>query len=576
MSVINFSKANCKNCYKCVRECPVKAVKVKDEQAEIVEELCIGCGRCLKVCPKNAKEIKSELETVKYYIKEGYKVIASVAPSFAAAFQFREAGQFVNALKKLGFKYVEQTSVAADIVSKEYSKFYNKDDGKNYITTSCPAANYLIQKYHPKLISDMIPVASPMICHGRMIRKKYGHEHVKVVFIGPCLAKKMEALEGEDIDAVLTFDELLKWFNNEKINLDELESKEFDAKNSKCSIYPINGGVVNTIDKDLKKDIAKNIFTVDGTQNCMEVLSFLEKGEIKNTWIEMNLCDNGCINGPAMPENVGSVYTRKNKIEKYVLQCEKNDKSSIEESVNLNSEDTSQEFHNLSYQFVIPSEEEIKEILSSIGKNKKEDELNCGACGYNTCREKAVAVYNGMAEKNMCLPYMRQRAETLSNLIFDVTPNIIFILNRDLEIVGFNPASESLFNIKKQSIIKKPISVLTDDEDFINVKNTKQNIISKKIFLKGYNKVMLETVLYIKRHNSILVIMSDISNDEKKEKQLQKLKLNTLDMAQEVIDKQMMVAQEIASLLGETTAETKVILTKLKKIVQNEEVELNE
>lgn len=464
MAVINFSKANCMNCYKCVRECPVKAIKVKDEQAQIVEELCIACGSCLRICPQNAKEIQSELVTVKTYINKGYKVVASVAPAFIGAFKFEHSGQFVNALKKLGFSYVEQTAVGAALISKEYSEFYNKPCKDNYITTSCPGVNYLIQKYHPSLIASMIPVVSPMICHGKTIKERYGEE-TKVVFIGPCLAKKLEAIEDNSIDAVLTFDELNRWFQKERIVLNQLPIENFDAEDLAASIYPITGGISATLDKK----IDKKIFKVDGIDSCIELLTSLEKGEVENTWIEMSLCNNSCINGPAMPEEVESLYLRKYKIEKYVQNCEKNNNNCKGQEISINTAFLKKKFRNLSSSFTIPKEEEIRALLKDIGKTGEKDELNCGACGYNTCREKAIAVYNGMAEKNMCLPYMRQRAEMLTNVIFDVTPNAIFILNNDLDIINFNPSAEILFNVSRDFAIKKPVTILMEDDDFIDV-----------------------------------------------------------------------------------------------------------
>lgn len=567
MSIINFSKANCRNCYKCVRSCPVKAIKVKDEQAQIVEELCIACGQCLRVCPKNAKEIKSEIDVVKEYINGGVKIAVSLAPSFASAFDMDDETQIVTALKKLGFSYVEETSIAATVVSNEYKKFYSKDDDGVYITTSCPAANNLIEKYHPGLIKNMIPVNSPMVCHGKMLKQKYG-DNIKVVFMGPCLAKKMEALDHDSIDAVLTFEELEKWFEAEGINLKKLEASSFDSIGYIAARqYPLIGGIIESIDAPKAKDIYK----VDGIENCLDFLSDIEKNPIKNAFIEINLCGNSCINGPAMTSKEVNCYVRKNRLEKYINECQKFNNNSKQKQYDVSKLDLKNNFKDKSRRLRIPNTDEIKKILSSIGKNTIADELNCGACGYNTCKQKAIAVYNGMAEPYMCLPYMRHRAETVSNLIFDVTPNIIFIINNDLEIISFNPAAENFFNITREFAQGKPVSMIIEDQDFALSMKNQENIISKRVLVKEYNAIVLETAIYLKEHESLLIILNDITNEEKKEEKLQKLKINTLDMAQEVINKQMTVAQEIASLLGETTAETKVILTKLKKIVQGEE-----
>ncbi|HSQ34044.1 MAG TPA: [Fe-Fe] hydrogenase large subunit C-terminal domain-containing protein, partial [Peptostreptococcaceae bacterium] len=368
MDIINFSKADCSNCYRCVRECPVKAIKLKDGQAEIVNSLCIGCGRCLLVCPKNAKQIKSDISIVKKHIRNGDVVVASVAPSFIAAFDFKYPEQFVSALKQIGFSYVEQTAVGAGIISESYNEYYNKDDDKNYITTSCTAVNYLIQHYYPNLVDEMIPVVSPMVCHAKMLKEKYG-QNIKTVFIGPCLAKKLEALREETIDYILTFDEMIKWFENEKIVLDDLEPIPFDLGNKEASLYPITQGIASTLDDSSKKDI----FCVDGIENCIDLLKCMDKGKIKNTFIEMSLCDNSCINGPAMP-NENSVYIRKNKVKKYVQNCRKNN-DNFEIDIEINKDiDISTNFRDLSPIVNIPSEEEIKEILASTGKLKESDE----------------------------------------------------------------------------------------------------------------------------------------------------------------------------------------------------------
>lgn len=566
MSVINFSKANCRNCYKCVRACPVKAVKVKDEQAIIVESMCIGCGQCLRVCPKNAKEVMSELDVVKAYIGRGHKVIASVAPSFAAAFNTEDYRQIVSGIKELGFTGVEETAVAAAIVSEKYREYYEADDGRSYITTCCPSVNYLIKKYYSSLTENMLPVVSPMVCHGKMLKEKYGSDS-KIVFIGPCLSKKMEALEVGCIDAVLTFDELNKWFEAEKIFLDRLEGKDFDSQGEAARLYPTTGGIAVTLDHS-KSD--KDVFRVDGIDNCIDLLESMKRGKIKNTFIEMSLCTNSCVNGPAMTDEFTSSYIKKSRVEKYVSKCEKNNDiaQKIEKFYDL---DLFKEYKSKETKMNTPSQEEIRKILASIGKLVPQDELNCGGCGYNTCRDKAIAVYNGMAEKNMCLPYMRQRAETMSNIIFDLTPNIIMIVNDELEIIEFNPSSENFFNVKQSFAKGKPVSMLMDDSDMILVRESQDDIVSKRIQLKDFNAIMLETILYLEEQNAMLIILNDITNEEEKEEELQRLKMKTIDMAQEVIDKQMRVAQEIASLLGETTAETKVTLGRLKKIVQGED-----
>ena len=325
MGVINFSKANCKNCYSCVRACPVKAVRVKNEQAEIMEERCIICGRCLKVCPKNAKEIESELKVVKEFLQEDNEVAVSIAPSFVAAYGSL-SNKICAGLKKLGFTYVEETAIGAKIITDKYMEYACKTDEKAYITSCCPSVNEFIEKHYPELVSNLIPIISPMQCHGKIIKKKYGIK-TRVIFIGPCLAKKAEAKEENNIDAVLTFEELSRWFNDSKIKLENLEEIPFDTMMGTMKRYPMAGGVTHTL-KD--KNISRQIIHVDGVEDCHDILKAIKDGKFKNALIEMSLCRHGCINGPAMPENDITVHERRQWVEKYAINCEKYNKHTFE------------------------------------------------------------------------------------------------------------------------------------------------------------------------------------------------------------------------------------------------------
>lgn len=565
MGVINFSKANCKNCYSCVRACPVHAVRVKDEQAEIIEQRCIACGRCLKVCPKNAKEIRSELSVVKGLIKNKQKVIVSLAPSFVAAFGDK-SNKICTALRLLGFSFVEETAIGAVVVTREYEKYATQKDGKCYLTSCCPAVNDLIKKHRPQLIDNLIPVISPMVAHARLIKQKYG-EDSKVVFIGPCLAKKLEARDEKSIEAVLTFDELKKWLIDEEIIFDKLEVGYFDAVGETMRNYPISGGIIKSMPKlETKKEIIK----VDGIEDCLEVFDAIMEGRFKDSFIEINLCRHGCIDGPALSDSKYSVYERRQWVKRYAEDCEKNNKNA--DTYDSFVIDNSMKFEANYIPLKQPDYKEIRNILDKIGKRSKEDELNCGTCGYKTCKDKAIAVYNGMAEPTMCLPFMKKKAETLSNVIFDLTPSIIVIVNEELEIIDFNPAAENFFNVKKNIALNLPVSMLIDTSILNEFKEDRQNIFSRKVVLEQQEATVFQSVISVEDHEAILLIMHDISDNIKQVEKLQNMKINAIEMAQQVIDKQMRVAQEIASLLGETTAETKVSLTKLKRLVQGEEV----
>ena len=568
MRIINFSQANCKNCYKCLRHCPLKAIRINNDQAEILEERCISCGRCLVVCPQEARYIKSDIDKVKQFISSGDKVIASIAPSFIAAFDIQEGGQMVAALKKLGFYGVEETAIGAEIITDAYQAEMKKNQSDNMITTCCPAVNDLIEKYYPELIPYMIPMVSPMIAHGKSIRQTYGKD-TKVVFIGPCVAKKYEAIDVRHsgiIQAVVTFDELDHWLKEEKIKLSTLCSEPFERIPSKRGRrFPIAGGIERNINQ---KDDFYEVIHVDGMEECIELLENLSDGDLHHLFIEMNICKGGCLNGPVMPKNGESLHLRQHRVKEYVKKSDSLPCKQIFK--NIEYIDVRKRFFDRTFPKKEASEEEIKKILKTMGKREKQDELNCGACGYNTCREKAQAVFEGMSQMSMCMPYMRSKAESLTNIIFGTSPNIIFILDEEMNVKEFNPSAEKVFQIKAQEIKEKPITLLMDDDYFQQVKKTKQNLYNQKVVYNHYGIVVILNVLYLEKENIMLVIMNNITVQEKNKEELARVKEKTLNAAQDVIDKQMRVAQEIASLLGETTAETKVTLTKLKNIVMGE------
>lgn len=563
MWIIDFSKANCKNCYACVRACPASAIKVQAEQAKIMKERCIGCGKCLKVCPKNAKQVQSELYKVKEYLKQEEKVVVSVAPSFAALWE-EESKKLPGLLKKLGFCAVEETVVGAELVTRVYETYAHMPGDQCYITSCCPTVNAMIQKHFPEIIPFLIPVVSPVACHSKLLKQKYGKE-TKVVFLGPCLSKKIEGIEEDTLDAVLTFEEFCDWIEEEQIEMKEQLVIPFEATQVSQRLYPVVGGVTATIDK---KCIPRKIIQIDGVEECMELMPHIMAGAFKHTLLEMHGCRHSCISGAGMPQDGVNIYERKARIEKYATE-EKPDL--IEalykgESVNLHKE-----FHNLKKELKIPSTEEIEGILNSIGKETPLDELNCGSCGYKTCRDKAIAVYNGLAEPNMCLPFMRQKAETLTNVIFEATPNMIIMVNDDLEMIEINPAAKHFFKITKEGSMHLPIAMLLDTAIFEEVKQSKKNILNQKSVLNEGEATVIQSVIWSEYHQIMLWVANDITYDETQAKKLQHMKIEAIDMAQQVINKQMTVAQEIASLLGETTAETKVTLTKLKKLIQEEE-----
>lgn len=570
MKVIDFQDANCKHCYKCVRNCSVKAISVKNEQAHIIRDACIHCGRCLEVCPQNAKTFASDMDRVRGYLRQGIKTIVSIAPSYLGVLDYDKPGQVVDALLRLGFYEVRETAEGAAIVTKEYQRLLAEAEMENMITTCCPSMNDLIEKYYPNLTKYMLPVVSPMIAHGRLIKQIHG-EDVRVVFLGPCIAKKEEAI-GDDrvfgaIDAILTFEEFEKWLRREGINIHTCEDKPMANPSPNVNrTYPVSGGVIQSIMTDHQKDGYQKIY-VDGLESCMELLESMEKGELKNCFVEANICTGGCIKGPASNNWNKSFAKAKLRIQGQVSHAP------ASEDITKQEVPLAKKFYDRSRTSKIPSEEELRALLRVIGKNKKEDELNCGACGYPSCRAKAIAVYQGKAEIGMCLPYAVAKAESMSNVVMDTTPNLVLIIDKEMRICECNKIAQKFLGVSRAEALESYIFEYIETQDIEEVLETKQPIMHKKVDMPQIKLKAEETIVYIEELESVLVLYQDIRKEEQAKEKRYHLKMETIEMAQRVIDKQMMVAQEIAGLLGETTAETKVTLTKLRDSILFDEEE---
>ena len=568
MQVIDFKDAKCRHCYKCVRHCAVKAICVRDEQARIMVDHCINCGRCLEVCPQNAKTFASDMERVKGYLRQGCRTVISIAPSYAGVLDYDRPGQVVDALWRLGFSEVRETAEGAALVTDEYKKLIREGRMPNIITTCCPSVNDLIEKYYPECAPLMAPVVSPMIAHGRYIKKLYGPD-VKVVFLGPCIAKKQEAV-GDDrvrgaVDAILTFEELALWLKEEGIDLHACGDMPMGNPDPEINrLYPVSGGVIRSVITEEEADGYHKVF-VDGLENCMEMLECLRKGELDHCFIEANVCEGGCAKGPASAHWNTSYVKTKVKIENAVSYKKARDLPE------MTKEEMYKAFGNRSIEDRQPTEAQITAILRSVGKYTEEDELNCGACGYPTCRDKAVAVFQGKAEVSMCMPYALAQAESMSNVVMDVTPNMIFVVDHDMKILDCNRKGQELLGVGRQDAVGRYLFEFIETGDIEEALLTQEPVLHKKTELNSGRIKAEETVVCIENRDAALVMFRDITREEQVREQHYNLKIETVEMAQKVIEKQMMVAQEIAGLLGETTAETKVTLTKLRDSILNEE-----
>ena len=558
MDCLTLKKSNCKNCYKCIRHCPVKSIRFSGNQAYIIGNECIMCGQCFVVCPQDAKQIVDETEKVKVLLQSDDPVIVSLAPSFIANYEGVGIESMRKALKKLGFFDAEETAIGATIVKKEYEHMINEEDSDIIITSCCHSVNLLIQKYFPAELPYLADVLSPMQAHCRDIKRRY--PDAKTVFIGPCVAKKDEAQYYEGIvDAVLTFDELTAWLKAENIELESNTSEK--DENSRARFFPTTGGILKTFTEE---NPHYTYLAIDGTENCIAALRDIENGNIHRCVIEMSACVGSCIGGPVMEK------FHRSPIKDYAAVA----RSAGEKDFAVAQPDPIELrkiFTAIGRKNPQPSEEEIREALRQMGKTKPSDELNCGSCGYDTCREKAIAICQGKAEISMCLPYLKDKAENFSDTIVRNTPNGLIVLNEKLEVQQINRAALKILNLRLASdILGDQVVRVMEPGDFVSVLSKGSAIHNKRVYLAEYEKYVDETIVYDNEYRLLICILRDVTEEETQREKKESISRQTVEIADRVVDKQMRIVQEIASLLGETAAETKIALSKLKESISDE------
>lgn len=556
MDCLTLKKSNCKNCYKCIRHCPVKAIRFSGNQAHIIGDECILCGHCFVVCPQNAKEIVNETEKVRVLL-QSYPVYVSLAPSFIANYEGVGINAMRTALKKLGFADVEETALGATVVKNEYDRLLREEKRDIVISSCCHSVNLLIQKYFPKELPYLADVLSPMQAHCADLKRR--HPGAKTVFIGPCVAKKDEAAHYDGIvDAVLTYEELTEWLNHEGVVLE----KEMDSQQeSRARFFPTTGGILKTMNLDAP---GYRYMAIEGIENCISALKDIENGNIHHAFIEMSSCVGSCVGGPVMEKYHPS------PVREYIAVAEyAGDKDFVVEQPDSN--DLRKHFSLIERENKMPSEYEINAALRQMGKMSKRDELNCGSCGYNTCREKAIAICQGKAEASMCLPYLQKKAEGFSDRIVNNTPNGIIVLNDAFEVQQINEAAMDIMHIRSASdVLGEQVVRIMDPAVFYEVQKKKFNVHNRRVYLAEYKRYVELTVVYDTDNHLFIGIMRDITDEEKEREKKESISKQTIETADKVVDKQMRIVQEIASLLGETAAETKIALTKLKESIKDE------
>lgn len=594
MEILSVLEATCKDCHRCVRYCPTGAIGFDHDQAWIIHEKCIYCGRCINACPQGAKVPWDGTQQLEDYLVSGQPVIASVAPSFIATLDVQDYRQLVGGLKALGFAHVTETVHGASYVAAEYLRLA-RTEGKPLISACCPTIVNYVEKHCPEMIPYLAPVISPMMVHGRILREQFGPQ-AKIVFVGPCLAKMDELTRPEakgGVDLVLTFRQLNKLFAKRKIDLSAVAPAEFDATEAHWPrMYPIRGGAVSAalLEKEFGEE---NVLAVSGIDECIQTLNDLREGRINPVFLEMLACPSGCINGPEVDISLGTA-TRRQMVVKYSkerlrdgqIASQSGEPSIAATPVNsakpeylppapvqsvLSVVDLYRTYTDRKQSYPMPDEAEIREILQRIGKFSKDDESNCGGCGYPSCREKAIAVYQGFAEEKMCIPYMKRRIESLADIIVESSHNAIIVVDKEMVIHEFNPVAHRMFTRKKESPIGQPLYRYIDPRLFQQVWSEKTRIIHKRVKYEQYQLVTDQTIFPIEEYGVIIGIFTDMSGEEEQREKVRQMKKFAVEKAADVVHKQMKIVQEIAGLLGETTVETKAALYELTELIEDGE-----
>jgi iron only hydrogenase large subunit-like protein/uncharacterized Fe-S cluster-containing protein len=559
--------ARCRDCYRCLRGCPVKAIRMEKGQAYVDNTLCIACGTCIRECPQQAKSFRHDIDVAQKLIEDGHFVAASIAPSFAAVFNGWQRTRLASALRALGFRFIGQTSHGAYQISAQAKRLVSEGGGeKAYIGTACPALVNYIEKYQPELTGNLLPLVSPMAAHGRMLKERLGKE-VKVVFVGPCVAKKSELFRPEitdAVDCVLTFRELMMWFEQKNINLFTCEESNFDEKPlQSAQLYPLPGGMIKTA--GLEDDgLNMKLLRVDNIGNVRELFKAVPH-ESSYTLIEPLFCSQGCINGPGINTDKNLFERRKDIIE-YDREIEDLHVPLPMEDVDL-FRAVFQEGASVIRQV---SEEEILQVLERTGKSDPQQQLNCGACGYDSCREKATAVVLGMAEPEMCIPYMRRLAERRTDQVFTTTPNGIVILDEELHILGINPAFKKFF-LCSDAVLGRHISYLMDPAPFEKLITGAADTLDITVTHQHYNLLCRELFYTLKQDKQIVGIFINITSQQEQEKKLKEIRSQTIEQANELLEHQIRMAQNMAQFLGESTARGEELVRKLLTLSEGDE-----
>ena len=560
--------AKCRDCYRCLRVCPVGAIGVRDGQAFVDDARCIQCGTCIRECPQHAKTYRGDIDDVRALLDSGARVAVSLAPSFVSIFKEWEISRLPSALRQLGFTHIGETAEGAQLVAQKSAAILNSQSCTSHcgMSTSCPAVVHFIEKYHPGMTGGLTPVVSPMIAHGRMMKDKLGDD-TRVVFIGPCVAKKKEAERpeyGGVIDAVLTFEELRQWLEAEEIDLRKCEESGYlrCGYAGHARLFPLPGGLLKTADI-LNDGTQVQDIPVSGAEEIEELLA-LPEDRWPSGMVELLFCPQGCINGPGMGDSTNLYERRERLIEHTVRQAPEDNPELTLPDIDLTAAFGGKEPPAIRE----ATAAEIEKVYELTGKTDPALRLDCGACGYDSCEAMARAVAAGMAEPQMCMPHMRRLAERRTDRIIETSPNGIVILDDDLSIIGMNPAFRKYF-MCTDSVMGRKISYLFDAAGFEKLASGASD---KYESVLSYNGSDFHQLLYrLPGERQYVGIYVDITRIQVSERNMNVIRLRTIQQAQELLDHQIRMAQNMASFLGESTAKGEELVERLMSIYEQDD-----
>lgn len=553
---IYTEKNECQDCYKCLRQCPVKAIMISDGHASVIEEYCVLCGHCVDVCPMRAKRIRSEISRVKTLIADNKKTIVSLAPSWVSEYKNVNESQMVSALKNLGFYAVSETALGAEIVTESTAKLLKDAPNGIYWSSACPSAVDFIEKYAHLQVPNITNIISPVIAHAKILKEYYGDDS-SIVMIGPCIAKKSESLLYPSyLDLCITFSDLNDWLTDEGINIFEIEmiknEKFLPFQAEKGRFYPVNGGMVEALRHyEYLKDV--NFITISGLSNIDKAIIGRETTPQNKVFIEALACEGGCVNGPGAKKRDAGLDGRiklfpdflddkKNKLPKHYLNKDIK-RNFIEKEIKIH------EF----------TETDIQNTLRKIGKENKEDELNCGGCGYDKCRSFALARLSGKAEDSMCISYLRKQNQKKANALIQTIPFGVVIVDENLQIIECNYHFAKMFGKETEDIFNtNPGLKGAYLEKILNFYDLFKRVLENGIEIeknsyKDHNMLLNIHIFNIEDKKVIGALIMDVSKTEIKREQI-------AERAKKVIHKNLATVQEIACMLGEHMAETEILL----------------